>query len=209
MSLLLAAGELFAEFGVTGVSTRAIAEKANANIGSIHYHFGGKEGLLIEALRYATQRFQNDPLGHYLTEHEFLARDVPGKVELVRGFCSLYFDLLCSTEHPPWCSALIFHTLQRPSEARSILRVELMDPIQAAYIRLHLLVRPDAGRKVATIWALNRTAENVFYTVFEPAIQDYLSTDHYSPELLAEIQRQLQESALLTLGLPCEERFHA
>lgn len=45
MALVMAALKLFGRQGFDGTSTREIATAANANIGSIAYHFGGKEGL--------------------------------------------------------------------------------------------------------------------------------------------------------------------
>lgn len=45
LALVRAGLRLFGEHGFAGTSTRAIAVEANANIGSIAYHFGGKEGL--------------------------------------------------------------------------------------------------------------------------------------------------------------------
>lgn len=44
-ALIGAALRLFGTKGFEGTSTRDIAAAANANIGSIAYHFGGKEGL--------------------------------------------------------------------------------------------------------------------------------------------------------------------
>lgn len=46
-SLVRAALKLFGTVGYDGASTREIAAAANANIGSIAYHFGGKEGLRL------------------------------------------------------------------------------------------------------------------------------------------------------------------
>lgn len=43
--ILQSALSLFALYGYDGVSIRQIAEKSNCNMGSISYHFGGKEGL--------------------------------------------------------------------------------------------------------------------------------------------------------------------
>lgn len=45
LKLIAAALDLFGRLGFEATSTRAIAEAAGANIGSIKYHFGGKEGL--------------------------------------------------------------------------------------------------------------------------------------------------------------------
>lgn len=48
-ALVHAALKLFGRNGFDGTSTRAIATEAKANIGSIAYHFGGKEGLRLAA----------------------------------------------------------------------------------------------------------------------------------------------------------------
>ncbi len=45
LALVRAGLRLFGSKGFDGASTRDIAADANANIGSIAYHFGGKEGL--------------------------------------------------------------------------------------------------------------------------------------------------------------------
>ena len=46
-ALIHAALKLFGSQGFDGTSTRQIAAAAKANIGSIAYHFGGKEGLRV------------------------------------------------------------------------------------------------------------------------------------------------------------------
>jgi AcrR family transcriptional regulator len=51
-TLIRVALVLFGSKGFDGTSTREIAATANANIGSIAYHFGGKEGLRIAAADY-------------------------------------------------------------------------------------------------------------------------------------------------------------
>jgi AcrR family transcriptional regulator len=45
------AERLFAEFGYNGVSIRAIARDAQANISSVYYHFGSKKDLLEAVCR--------------------------------------------------------------------------------------------------------------------------------------------------------------
>ncbi|WP_027054909.1 CerR family C-terminal domain-containing protein [Mesorhizobium erdmanii] len=57
-ALVRAALKLFGRQGFDGTSTREIAAVAQANIGSIAYHFGGKEGLRTAAADYIVETIQ-------------------------------------------------------------------------------------------------------------------------------------------------------
>jgi len=57
-ALVHAALQLFGSKGFDGTSTREIAALAKANIGSIAYHFGGKEGLRLGAADYIVETIQ-------------------------------------------------------------------------------------------------------------------------------------------------------
>ena len=57
-ALVRAALKLFGRQGFDGTSTREIAAEAKANIGSIAYHFGGKEGLRTAAADYIVETIQ-------------------------------------------------------------------------------------------------------------------------------------------------------
>ena len=50
--ILTAAEHLFTARGFAGVTMREVARQAQANVASAHYHFGSKEGLVIEMLRH-------------------------------------------------------------------------------------------------------------------------------------------------------------
>jgi AcrR family transcriptional regulator len=47
IALLKAAGELFADRGIDGVSLREITQSAGANLAAVNYHFGSREGLVM------------------------------------------------------------------------------------------------------------------------------------------------------------------
>jgi AcrR family transcriptional regulator len=57
-ALVQAALKLFGRQGFDGTSTREIAAEAQANIGSIAYHFGGKEGLRAAVADYIVETVQ-------------------------------------------------------------------------------------------------------------------------------------------------------
>lgn len=50
MRILDAARDLLLEEGYGGTSTRAVAERAGTQLSLVHYHFGGKQQLLIAVL---------------------------------------------------------------------------------------------------------------------------------------------------------------
>ncbi|ESZ05126.1 MULTISPECIES: DUF1956 domain-containing protein [unclassified Mesorhizobium] len=58
-ALVLSALKLFGRQGFDGTSTREIAAEAKANIGSIAYHFGGKEGLRAAAADHIVETIQS------------------------------------------------------------------------------------------------------------------------------------------------------
>jgi AcrR family transcriptional regulator len=50
LRILDAAHELLVERGYGGTSTRAVAERADTQLSLVHYHFGGKQQLLVAVL---------------------------------------------------------------------------------------------------------------------------------------------------------------
>ncbi len=56
LALIEAGLKLFGTQGYDAVSTRQIADAADANIGSIAYHFGGKPGLRLACAQFVAER---------------------------------------------------------------------------------------------------------------------------------------------------------
>ena len=46
-----AARDVLLERGHAATSTRAVADEAGVRLSLVHYHFGGKQGLLLEVLQ--------------------------------------------------------------------------------------------------------------------------------------------------------------
>ena len=72
--IIAAASKILAEKGYDATTLREIAREAQAGPGLVHYYFGGKDQLLVEALQVAGQRF------HQKTDQ--LVQQVPGEQSL-------------------------------------------------------------------------------------------------------------------------------
>lgn len=76
--MLAATSALIQEQGITGLTTRAVADRANASEASIHYHFGSKEALveaaILEALAPLRARGVEPEDGKGLTTEQRLLR---------------------------------------------------------------------------------------------------------------------------------------
>jgi AcrR family transcriptional regulator len=56
LRILDAARDLLVERGFGGTSTRAVAERAETQLSLVHYHFGGKQQLLIAVLEHQNEQ---------------------------------------------------------------------------------------------------------------------------------------------------------
>jgi len=91
--LLLAAIKLFAEQGIDGVSLRTINREAgNKNNSALHYHFGGKGGLVEAVVQFIQEWFENNreaPLNK-LEEQE----TTPKVEDIVEAFVAPYLKII-------------------------------------------------------------------------------------------------------------------
>ena len=70
--LVEAAGEVLAEFGWVGATSRRIAARAGLNLSMIRYYFGGMDGLLLAAVGEAMRRL-GERTGEVLRGGDLLA----------------------------------------------------------------------------------------------------------------------------------------
>src|ERR1700760_4697567 len=88
--LLEVAGAVFAEQGFKNATVREICKRADANVAAINYHFGDKQGLYSETLRY----WIRESLAKYPPNKGTVPGDSPEKQlhAYVRSFFWRIFD---------------------------------------------------------------------------------------------------------------------
>ena len=110
--LINAAGELVAELGFSNVSTRAVADKAGQNIGSIHYHFKSKENLFQAMIRHATRTVRNNPLGPFIKAHSDSLDSPLGQASMVRRIIQRKLQELFDPDRPWWHHKIIYQVIR-------------------------------------------------------------------------------------------------
>ena len=121
--LLEAAGEVFATVGFRNATVREICRRAGANVAAVNYHFGDKEKLYAEVLRYAQQKaFEKYPL---LPGVSADASPTDKLRAFVRSFLLRIFD----SEPTAWFGKMMLREMIEPTGALDSLLEERMQPM--------------------------------------------------------------------------------
>lgn len=121
--LLEAAGGVFATAGFHNATVREICQRAGANLAAVNYHFGDKEGLYAEVLRYAQQKaFEKYPL-------------LPGvgadasPTDKLRAFVRSFLLRIFDSEPTAWFGKMMLREMIEPTGALDSLLEERMRPM--------------------------------------------------------------------------------
>lgn len=199
-ALINAAGELAAEVGFASVSTRAIALLAKENVGSIHYHFGGKEKLFEAVVQTVAQAWKDNPINGLLKQYD---TDTPqGQAQAVRAIVHRNIVLLFGREFPGWHCRVIFQAMQNKGPLREILKNELLTPSHAAIKALFRRINPAIGDKEAFLRILIMNTPVFFHADRIDFILESLGEKRYSAEYLQKLEDIIVLQTQLALGLP-------
>lgn len=144
--LLLSAFEEFAKNGFSGASTRDIAAKANINISSILYYFGGKKGIYTAALKKivdTVNTFTAELTNRY--QEVIQTKDATEARKFLKEMLSLFLTLVCSKEISDDVKKVFLSEYSSPSDEFNILYDELIRPV---HDRMATLLNLASGGKI-------------------------------------------------------------
>lgn len=204
--ILDAAGELFADRGIDGVSTRELAKKANVNIGAINYHFGGKEALYHETLETLLEdtgpifRDIVDELYRRLTAAKGAKRKL---TDLTHWYVRAMFRAVLGNARAHWQMAFLLREFHNPSQEFPRLLQEKIDPMHNAVgvlIGEALGTEPDSPDvKLKTLALINQIMS---FGACRAVVCARVGWDDYSPDRIDEIANSVAPSIIASLGLP-------
>ncbi len=126
---------LFGEYGLNGVSTRMLAAEAKANIASIPYHFGGKEGLYKAVVQHIADQIgiMTQPVMQSINQ-EIETSGADLSPERARALCvmakSKMAELFIGMDHASAWSKIIMREQANPTDAFDILYESEMKTLQ-------------------------------------------------------------------------------
>ena len=130
--LIDAALQVFGEFGFEGASTRMLADKADANLAAIPYHFGSKEGLYRAAAQYIVDRMAQHtaPLLEQI-EHALRKGPLPRSqaLELMHNYTDMLVAILVGLREADGWAAFIMREQLQPGAAFDVLYEGMMRPV--------------------------------------------------------------------------------
>jgi len=118
--LINVAGQVFSEKGFASTTVREVCQLAGVNIAAIHYHFGDKERLYIEAVKLA-----NCQQG--VVEFDWPAGCTPE--QKLAGMISHLIEMMLANDAPSWHIELMMRELARPTAACQVLVEEFISPM--------------------------------------------------------------------------------
>jgi AcrR family transcriptional regulator len=163
--LLEAAGAVFAGAGFREATVREICRRAGANVAAVNYHFGDKETLYLEVLRYAHSKAleKYPPL-------QGVAADAPPEKKL-RAFVHSLLLRIFDKGPTAWHGKIMLREMIEPTAALDSLVEERMRPMagQLWQIVADILDRPLNDERVR-LCSMSVVSQCVFFHHCHPVV---------------------------------------
>src|SRR5215204_475404 len=121
--LLEVAGAVFAEQGYKNATVREICKRAEANVAAINYHFGDKQGLYSETLRY----WIRESLAKY--PPNLGVDDNATPQQKLHAYVRSFFWRIFDEGRPSWYGKLMAREMVEPTHALEACVNETMRPV--------------------------------------------------------------------------------
>lgn len=186
-ALIRAALKLFGRQGFEGTSTREIAALAKANIGSIAYHFGGKEGLraacanhIVETIGGVAGAAMAETAGGAQGEDAARAR-LNTVLEAMVGF------IVARPEAGEFVQ-FVLRELSQPSEALDIIYDGVFEPVHRSLCRIWAEASgEDAESERTRITIFTLIGQVVYFRIAQAAVMRRMDWDKVGPAEATDI----------------------
>lgn len=200
--LIFTAGELFAEYSFDGVSTRMIADRAGVKVSAIHYHFGSKENLYIEACLAAHAKGKNITFTEVIQENPNLIKTVEGQSEIIRTTIFRNYHSHFRADRPEWESRLLLREIGSPTKAMTVVVDHIFRPAAESASGFYRHIRPEASNAEAAAWSDLLYGGILYYSMARKTIAMVRGKESLTVEFYHTAAAKLARAMILEAGLP-------
>ena len=182
--LLYSAFGEFAKNGFFGAKTRDIAQRANINISSIIYYFGGKKGIYTAALDDIVITVK-EMTSNLNIEYDAVAgnKDTIAARNLLQDFIKTFLYLLCSDKISKDMKTVFFSEYSRPTEDFNILYDGLIQPFHKKFATLISLASNETiNIKDAYLFTFPIFSQLFVFASRKETICNFMEWEEYSEE---------------------------
>ena len=180
-ALIESAIALFGENGFDATSTRDIATRAKANIGSISYHFGSKEGLHKACGEAIAERIRS-VAGPALGPDALLLANADARSALITLFRRLATFMLQSETATVFVPFML-REMSHPGAAFDAVYTSMLAPVHAGFCALYAAATGESAESDETKLAVFAAIGQVMYfRIAGAAVKRRLGRDDYQPQ---------------------------
>lgn len=204
-ALIEAAIELFGESGFEAVGTRALCERAGANLAAIRYHFEGKDGLYRAAVQHVVDVLQPrlDFAVAAFAEGERLAgNDRARQADLVATVVQAVLQMFLRQADMKPFIPFVLREFFLPSRHFELFYQALPRRLHELAARIVAMVDGiDADSDTAKVRAHALIGQMMVFNIAREILFRRTGWQDYGEEAAQLVIREVQRSALRTLGL--------
>lgn len=193
-ALIDAAGRLFTRQGIDRVKLGDIAREAGVDACMIHYHFGGKDGLILAVLEQALARYEANDMRKYYAENRELLSSREGQSVFITGLVDTVFATfgLDGDERPG--KSMLLQLLQYPNPLRQQLVEKHFRPLANVFFEIYRAVTGSADFESSFCWFMFLICPQYLHT----ACPGMIDLFHPAGRVSASFDRRLK---LLTTNI--------
>ena len=180
-ALIRAALRLFGRQGFEGTSTREIAALAKANIGSIAYHFGGKEGLRAACANYIVETI-GGIAGAAMAEGAGVARGAEAAHDRLNSVLEAMVGFIVARPEAGELVQFVLRELSQPSEALDIIYEGVFEPVHNRLCRIWAeATGEDAEGERTKITVFTMIGQVIYFRIAGPAVMRRMGWEGIGP----------------------------
>jgi AcrR family transcriptional regulator len=186
-ALIHAALRLFGRQGFHATSTREIATAARANIGSIAYHFGGKEGLRAACANYIVETI-GGIAGAAMAEDAGETRGAEAAHERLNTVLEAMVGFIVARPEAGEFVQFVLRELSQPSEALDIIYNGVFEPVHNRLCRIWAQATgEDAESERTKITVFTMIGQVVYFRIAGPAVMRRMGWESVGPAEAATV----------------------